>query len=398
MLLLEPSTSESLEKSLPSDVETLEFLNGDFRIPDKTTFYHCTTHRIPERLLGKKHHMIKYEPSITPGNEKLVHHIVLNHCSGQVATKLAGEKFTCFDKDTLWGKIFRSCSSTVVAWAIGGQAFHFPSDVGFSVGAEGDPIVFFMETHYDNVDLRKTGSLDNSGLRLTVTSQVREHDMGVLLVGTNFHRGTSQPIIPPHLDQMLSAGYCSSECLDSSLKTQTMNVFGVLLHSHLMGTGMRARVVRQGRELAPLARDENYDFDFQEVRQLREEYVLKPGDSIITECSYTGPRNFTTLGGYSTMEEMCVAFIMYYPKSSLTVCFSEINYSLPEMYNSTVDWVKSLDWTVKNNIDMFVEHTKEDPVTVTCIEDNVYSPIMAKQYTQVELQPNRTYVPPKQCP
>jgi len=39
-------------------------------------------------------------------------------------------------------------------------------------------------------------------------------------------------------------------------------------------------------ELAPIARDKSYDFNFQETRHLPEERVFQPGDSMQIVCNY----------------------------------------------------------------------------------------------------------------
>lgn len=48
-----------------------------------------------------------------------------------------------------------------------------------------------------------------------------------------------------------------------------------------------------------------------------------PGDALVTECSYyTKNRKKTTFGGYSTKHEMCLAFVLHYPKTELAGCYS----------------------------------------------------------------------------
>ena len=54
-----------------------------------------------------------------------------------------------------------------------------------------------------------------------------------------------------------------------------IRVFANLLHSHLLGYGIKTRVVRQGKELPPMAQDNNYDFNYQEMRKLQDELVLR---------------------------------------------------------------------------------------------------------------------------
>ncbi|RUS81877.1 hypothetical protein EGW08_010347 [Elysia chlorotica] len=75
VLLLEPPTNEQQATAFPSDVKTLEFTNRNVSVPSTDTTYWCTAWKIPD--LGGKHHMIRYEPIIQAGHEKLLHHILL---------------------------------------------------------------------------------------------------------------------------------------------------------------------------------------------------------------------------------------------------------------------------------------------------------------------------------
>lgn len=54
-----------------------------------------------------------------------------------------------------------------------------------------------------------------------------------------------------------------------------------------------------------------------------EERNVLPGDELITECSYdTRGRMRPTLGGYSSKQEMCLSFILHYPRIPLAGCYS----------------------------------------------------------------------------
>ena len=47
-------------------------------------------------------------------------------------------------------------------------------------------------------------------------------------------------------------------------------------HAHLLGVGVTTRHFRNGVELEPLMDDPYYDFNFQSIRPLRQERVIKP--------------------------------------------------------------------------------------------------------------------------
>ena len=56
---------------------------------------------------------------------------------------------------------------------------------------------------------------------------------------------------------------------------ENIKMFGVMLHSHLAGVGIRVRHIRNGNELPLIDEDNNYDFNFQEFRRLPKEIEIK---------------------------------------------------------------------------------------------------------------------------
>lgn len=102
-----------------------------------------------------------------------------------------------------------------------------------------------------------------------------------------------------------------------------ISIISATLHSHVAGRKMKLRHIRNGIELNRIVEDDNYDFNYQQVRQLENETNILPGDYIITDCAYeTLGRKRPTFGGYSTKQEMCLSFITYYPKIDLAGCYS----------------------------------------------------------------------------
>ena len=104
--------------------------------------------------------------------------------------------------------------------------------------------------------------VDSSGFRLHHTAQLREYDIGIIRIGNS---ATSLGhLIPPGIVGSNVGGYCPSNCTnDGMLPEEGVTVFGSLLHSHTIGTSMQIRHIRDGQELAPIDRNQDYDFDFQ---------------------------------------------------------------------------------------------------------------------------------------
>ncbi|XP_048106553.1 DBH-like monooxygenase protein 1 homolog [Alosa alosa] len=316
--LLNPGSSATA----PPGAAYFDLQNAHVPVPSRDTTYWCQIFKIPE--VKKKHHIIRIEPLIQRGHENLVHHILLYQCNSSLGESDLRVGHECFHPNM--PDSFTTCETVVFAWAIGGEGFSYPSHVGLSIGTSIDPVFVLMEVHYDNPTLQQ-GLLDSSGLRLFYTPKLRQYDAGVIETGvwvSLYH------MLPPGMQDYLSEGHCTRECLKESLEEEMpsgIRVFAVLLHAHLAGRAIRTRHFRDYEEMKPLAYDNEFDFNFQEFLPLSEERLLLPGDNLITECRYnTKDRANMTWGGLSTRDEMCLSYLLYYPRINLARCES-----LPEI-------------------------------------------------------------------
>ncbi|XP_032540358.1 DBH-like monooxygenase protein 1 isoform X2 [Chiroxiphia lanceolata] len=311
--LLNPE-KEVLSASLPY----FDLTNKDVPVPDKDTTYWCQMFKIP--IQHEKHHVTKVEPLIQKGHENLVHHILLYQCNSNLNDSVLDYGHECYHPNM--PDSFLTCETVVFAWAIGGEGFTYPPHVGLSIGTASDPLFVLMEVHYDNPSYTE-GLIDNSGLRLIYTPVLRKYDAGVIEAGlwvSLFHN------IPPGMPEFVSEGHCTLECLEEALGAERptgIQVFAVLLHAHLAGRAIRMRHFHNGEEQKLLAYDDEFDFNFQEFQYLKEERTILPGDNLITECHYnTVDRIRMTWGGLSTRNEMCLSYLLYYPRINLTRCAS----------------------------------------------------------------------------
>ncbi|XP_042889305.1 DBH-like monooxygenase protein 1 [Penaeus japonicus] len=288
------------------------------------TLYWCQIFKAPP--LNRKTHVIGYVPIIE--NIEQVHHMLLYECNLPESERhyekwLEVEGQQCFSPNMPLS--WANCRSPIVAWAVGSEGEMLPEHVGFPLHEEhGGATYFMMEMHYDNPNYRQ-GIVDSSGLRIFLTENLRQYDAGFLVLG---HAVESSHIIPPER-KWKTVGHCDSGCLSQNIPKDGISVFQGLLHTHLLGKDITVRQIRNGRELPIVFQDKNYDFNYQQARVLSEEMTILPGDSFITECGYdsTG-RKTPTFGGESTQEEMCLAFLAYYPRSQVTWCISTPEISL----------------------------------------------------------------------
>ncbi|ROT77266.1 putative MOXD1-like 1 [Penaeus vannamei] len=202
----------------------------------------------------------------------------------------------------------------------------FPEHAGFPLGEQhGGATYLMMEIHYDNPTLKKGKRGDRdwpslAGIRSVFhTEQTREHDAGILVLG---HMVSHLEVIPPGMN-WLTVGHCSADCLADRLPAEGVRVFQGVLHAHLLGREIHLRHLRDGQELPPVFADNNYDFNYQQARVLQDEMPILPGDSFITECRYDSRKiSRPTFGGFGTEEEMCLAFLSYYPRVNVSSCLS----------------------------------------------------------------------------
>uniref|UniRef100_A0A672PSQ3 DBH-like monooxygenase protein 2 homolog n=2 Tax=Sinocyclocheilus grahami TaxID=75366 RepID=A0A672PSQ3_SINGR len=302
----------------------------NFTVPAKQTHYHCKIMRAP--TFDRKQHIYRIEPVIT--NFDLVHHLLLYRCPLTVTEPFEAECFTGVDGE---------CMETVAVWGVGGGAFEFPEVAGLPIGGNVGDYFYRLEVHYNNLN-KSADRVDNSGLRFYYTSELRQHDAAVLGTGLVIAPWYA---IPPKAKSFLTYGMCDTAYIPEVLETpHDLQVFSVMLHTHLAGRKVRVGHFRGGKQIDFLAVDENYDFEYQEVTNLGKTKTVKLGDKLLVECTYnTENRSTLTWGGLSTSDEMCLAFLFYYPAMNLSSCISLPNAAtlISEMgANDTANWVNMM--------------------------------------------------------
>ncbi|XP_068215999.1 DBH-like monooxygenase protein 1 [Palaemon carinicauda] len=331
-------------RELPDDVKTFDVVANNARLPNTIdTIYWCKIYKIPS--VERKAQIIGFVPLIQKENIEHVHHMVLYEChlpdSEIMASFLDIDGAQCHTKNM--PPSWKYCSIPLIAWAIGSEGEMYPEHVGFPIGEEhGGFTYFMMEIHYDNPNLRQD-VVDNSGLRVFYTEKVRKYDAGNVALGHN----VSPTLIVPPGQKWLTVGHCASECTEF-LPPGGLNVFHGMLHSHLLGSSLRLRHIRNGVELPRILEDKTYDFNFQQNRVLKNEVNILPGDHIIMECGYDSTKLKTpTYGGLTTNEEMCLGFLAYYPRIDFMFCGS--NPPMKNIYESVgFEEIYSMDdWSIE---------------------------------------------------
>lgn len=304
-----------------------DVLSPEVRLPDDLpTLYWCKLYKIPN--LTRKTHVIGYIPVIEEENLQYVHHMLLYECHLPNSEKhldrfVEAKGAQCYNRNMPLS--WSACNTPVVAWAVGSEGEMYPEHVGFPLGEKhGGATYFMLEIHYDNPNLR-TGVVDSSGVRIMYTQKLRRYDAGILTLG---HTVSPTHIIPPG-QKWNSVAHCTGACTEKTLPSSGIKVFQGFLHAHLLGSSISIQQIRNGRELSTVLKDMNYDFNYQQARVLKEEMEILPGDSLIVNCGYDSTkRKMPTFGGFSTEEEMCLAFLTYYPRTNLSGCYSRPDMAL----------------------------------------------------------------------
>ena len=148
-----------------------------------------------------------------------------------------------------------------------------------------------------------------------VTPTMRQEEIGIMSVGLNTN--SMGQWIPPGLSNAHNAAFMPSECTENAFPDEGIKVFGSILHAHTISKALNFRHIRNGKELEPIDTNLDYDFNYQQTIIFEEHKTILPGDELILDCwTDSSQRDFTTIGGTATSNEMCFVFFYYYPKVS----------------------------------------------------------------------------------
>lgn len=249
---------------------------------------------------------------------------------------------------------------------MGADAFVYPEEAGLSIGgADFNPYIM-LEVHYNNPELHQ-GVIDSSGIRFVLTKSLRKYDAGVIELGLEY---TDKMAIPAGQEAFTLSGHCIAECTGVGFPQSGIHIFASQLHTHLTGTKVITRHVRDGEELSPLNYDNHYSTHFQEIRLLPKPVTVLPGDSLITTCTYnTMKRDNVTLGGFAISDEMCINYIHYYPNALLEVCKSAISDDALRTYFRYMREWENQDTSTKKGISANYKSIEWTKVRVEALHD-----------------------------
>jgi len=188
--------------------------------------------------------------------------------------------------------------------------FIAPKNVGLPFGTHGTKGLK-MEVHYNNPS-QFSGMANRSGVRLTFTRKLREHNAGSLVLGDPAVALQGVPIGQGWSKWDFN---CPESCTDSFLD-QNITVFANMLHMHEAGERM---VFQQHNRKGELVQHEFVDtYDFTQAGGYwvpSDPFQVSSGDSFDVTCYYNEEQfGDNRTFGLASDDEMCMAFLWYYPR------------------------------------------------------------------------------------
>lgn len=252
-----------------------------FKVPQTEDVYVC--YGFDTTAEGKRH-VIAGAPHID--NTRVVHHVLVYQSDEAVS----GTPTNC---GAGGGRGWR----LITGWAPGGSNFELPVEAGFP--EENGVTHWAIQIHYNNAQ----GLLDQedaSGFDFCSTDQLRPNDADILATGT------VAIDIPPRSTTETTCELTFPQAYG------TINVVSSWAHMHRLGRAQYAKRIRGGVE-ATLLDAPNYDFNVGGGATAVNVDVAA-GDTVRTMCRWTNPGTSSVKFGEGTADEMCFAFLTYWPK------------------------------------------------------------------------------------
>jgi hypothetical protein len=298
------SDTQASISSNPSSYEIMKINISPFIISNKRTTYACQYFKIDEMLKSQKGyktipklHAYKFEPVI---KSKFVHHMIIYSCLSPKAYMEGIQD--CLNSMDMY------CTQPVALSGMSTSSMEMPPLAGYMWGVEYTQVVM-LEMHYDNPDLI-TGE-DTSGFNVYYTPQLRKYNMGTAILGYP----ENKIIIEPRKSSVALSDSCPSSCT-SKWNPIGINIVFALLHGHNLLKKTRLEITNSTTGLTDSStfKTDNYDFGSQYINILNTPMHIHPGDSFKMICDYNSSNTTElTVGGKGSNNEMCYAFVGYYP-------------------------------------------------------------------------------------
>lgn len=287
------------------DSKEFTIVQPEITIPTAETAYCYTLHKLPA---GKKNFILSERPS---SSSKLLHHLVVYSCYGlpEEAKAMVGQEPNCD-----YENFSNPCNGFVTEWAPGMAGRTFEPGFGKPFGSDSFEYVM-LETHYNNPEGLEDEK-DSSGYTFLYNDKQVETEIGTLTLGDLQVTGWS---LEPGKEIVARTTVCTPECT-KRWPSDGITAFSVFFHMHQRGRNQRVQIIRDGREVNALSSIRSFEYGYQYSKNLGEVKLL-PGDRLITTCEFDTSKDKEPVpGGLASKEEMCFAWIDYYPANKVLAC------------------------------------------------------------------------------
>lgn len=266
----------------PDGTDILDLLAPEFSVSDDTLdLYQCFTFEVP---FGDERFLRRIEAVVD--DSRVLHHIILLR---DVAQEAPLEPHIC---DSMAPQ-----SEYLYAWAPGTGPIQFP-DGGLRI-QPGDR--FVLQIHYNN-GAGIEGVQDSSGIRLYHAEPGgKEYGM----------------FSPGPMDFSVPAG-TQTDVEGACVVEAPAEVFIGMPHMHELGESFRQDVLRSDGSTEPLIELTGWSFESQFFYDTP--FVLNPGDTLQTTCTFDNPGSQVVSSGNGTKDEMCFNFMYVTPPPPARFC------------------------------------------------------------------------------
>ncbi|KAK5045579.1 hypothetical protein LTR84_009197 [Exophiala bonariae] len=292
-----------------ANAKNFSIVQGETTIPTAETTYCYTLHKMPA---GANNYLLGERPN---DSSALLHHLVLYACYNlpDEYMDMLGKEPNCN-----YEEFSNPCNGFVTEWAPGMSGRTFEPGYGKPFGTDHYEYVM-LETHYNNPEGIE-GAKDNSAYTFLYTEDPVETEIGTLTLGDLQVEGW---FLEPGKPLVAHSTVCTPECTDR-WPAEGITAVSVFHHMHYRGRNARVQIIRDGKEITPLSTLRDFEYGYQFSKNL-DSIQLLPGDKLITTCEFDTSNDTAPVpGGLPSKDEMCFAWVDYYPANSVLAC-TQIN-------------------------------------------------------------------------
>ena len=277
----------------------------EITIPTDETTYCYSLHKMPA---GKKNFLLGEIPT---RSSSLLHHLVVYSCYGITddQKKMLGKAPNCD-----YENFSNFCNGFVTEWAPGMSGRTFEEGYGKPFGSDYYEYVM-LETHYNNPD-GLSGEKDAATYTFQWNDKPVKTEIGTLTLGDLQVEGW---YLDPGKELVAHSTVCTPECTDR-WPSEGITAFSVFHHMHFRGRNAKVQIIRDNKEIAALSTLQDFEYGYQFSKNLALTKLM-PGDRFITTCEFNTMNDTKPVpGGRPSKDEMCFAWVDYYPANNVLAC------------------------------------------------------------------------------